>query len=184
MKARAQLGFWEVVISGVKLPFKKLTDKPQRAGFAEEQIDQAMERGDFENLRGQGKPLVLSGDLADQKAMRAKIRGDAGWGAPWQEVAREIEVATARARASARRAHEFYLAGLRSKRAQKAKIEADFALARRGVVEQIAQVNSLILKYNLLIPPLLPHLHRVRLTEIEVWREIAPDILRDDTRQF
>jgi hypothetical protein len=162
----------------VKLPFR-IADKPRRAGAVEQQIDEAIQRGDFDNLRGKGKPLNLSGDLSDKKAMRAKIRGDAGFSAPWEDVAREIEVATRNAESAARRAHEFYLAGLKSKKADPAKIEADFALAKRGVDELIAQVNSLILKYNLLIPPLLPHLHRVRLKSDDVWQKIAPTIGRD-----
>ncbi len=160
----------------MKLPFRNLPDKPQRQGFAEEQIDEAMKRGDFDNLRGQGQPLDLHGDLSDQKAMRAKIRADANFSAPWQDVAREIEVATARVHQSARRAHEFRLAGLRSKKADAPKIEADFVAARREVEVQIAGVNSLILKYNLLTPPLLPHLHRVRLKSADVWQNIAPEI--------
>ncbi len=162
---------------GVKLPFRKLPDKPQRAGFVDEQIDEAIKRGDFDNLRGKGKPLNLSGDLSDKKAMRTKIRGDAGFSAPWEDVAREIEVATARVESAARQAHAFYLAGLQSKKAEKTKITADFELARRGVEEQIAAVNSLILKYNLLIPPLLPHLHRVRLKSRDVWEKIAPELV-------
>lgn len=161
----------------MKLPFRKLPDKPQRAGFVEEQIDEAIKRGDFDNLRGQGAPLNLQGDLSDKTAMRAKIRDNAGFGAPWQDVAREIEVATARAEGAARQAFEFYQAGLKSKKADAAKIEADFALARRGVEEQVAAVNSLILKYNLLIPPLLPHLHRVRLKSRDVWERVAPGAL-------
>ncbi len=138
----------------------------------DEQIDEAMKRGDFDNLRGKGKPLDLHGDLSDKKAMRAKIRADAGYTAPWEDVAREIEVATERVHRSARRAHEFRLAGLRSKKADKLKIEADFTASRREIEFQIAGVNSLILKYNLLIPPLLPHLHRVRLKSSDVWDKI------------
>ena len=163
----------------MKLPFRKLPDKPQRAGFVDEQIDEAIKRGEFDNLQGKGQPLNLTGDLSDKKAMRAKIRGDAGFSAPWEDVAREIEVATTRAESAARQAHAFYVAGLKSPKADKAKIEADFILARRGVEEHVAAVNSLILKYNLLIPALLPHLHRVRLKTRDVWEKVAPEVVRD-----
>ncbi len=160
----------------MKIPFRKLPDKPQRSGYVDEQIDEAIKRGDFDNLEGKGKPLNLQGDLSDRKAMRIKIRHDAGFGAPWQDVAREIEAATQRVQSSARRAWEFRLAGLRAKKADPAKIEADFEIARREVEAQIAAVNSLILKYNLLIPPQLPHLHRVRLKSEAVWRDVAPHL--------
>jgi hypothetical protein len=163
------------VIFRVKMPFRKVPDKPQRSGVVDEQIDEAIERGEFDNLRGKGKPLDLSGDLANNHAMRTKIRHNAGFTAPWEDVAREIEIATSRAESSARRAWEFRLAGLKSSKANPAKIEADFEAARREVQTQIAAVNSLILKYNLLIPPLLPHLHRVRLRENQVWEKIAPE---------
>ena len=162
----------------MKLPFQKV-DKPRRTGVVEAQIDEAIERGEFDNLRGQGEPLDLSGDLSRENALRAKIRNDAGFSAPWQDVAREIEAATARAESAARRAQDFHNAGLRSKKANRDKIEADFLAARRGVDTEIARVNSLILKYNLLIPPLLPHLHRVRLKSEELWQKIAPESARD-----
>ncbi|PQV65062.1 protein of unknown function (DUF1992) [Abditibacterium utsteinense] len=172
----AQLGNAQFVVWGVKLPFRKLPDKPQRQGFVDEQIDEAIKRGDFDHLQGRGKPLDLRGDLSDKTAMRAKIRADANYSAPWQDVAREIEVATEKTYSGARRAHEFRLAGLRSKKADKSKIESDFQAARREIEAQIAAVNSLILKYNLLVPSLLPHLHRVRLKSADVWEKIAPEI--------
>lgn len=177
-QSKCNLGAPKPSFGAVKLPFR-IADKPRRAGVVEAQIDEAIARGEFDNLRGKGKPLDLSGDLSNANAMRTKIRGDAGFSAPWENVAREIELATGRAKSAARRAWDFYQAGLKSKKADKLKIETDFASARRGVEEQIAQVNSLILKYNLLIPSLLPHLHRVRLQSRDVWGEIAPQVERD-----
>lgn len=158
----------------MKLPFR-IPDKPQRRGFVDEQIDEAIKRGEFDNLQGKGKPLNLAGDLSDKQLMRAKIRSDAGFSAPWEDVAREIETATARVESSARRAWEFRLAGLRSKKADRAKIESDFRAAQREIEAQVAAVNSLILKYNLLIPPQLPHLHRVRLQTAAVWEKLIPN---------
>ncbi|RYG66686.1 DUF1992 domain-containing protein [bacterium] len=158
----------------MKLPFRKLPDKPQRHGFVEEQIDEAIKRGEFDNLQGKGKPLNLNGDLSDQKVMRTKLRHDAGFTAPWEETGREIEVATSRLMASARRAWDFRQAGLRSKKADPARIEAEFAHARSDIEAQLKAVNSLILTYNLLIPRSLPHLHRVRLKAEQVWEEVAP----------
>jgi DnaJ family protein C protein 28 len=159
----------------MRLPFRKLPDKPQRHGFVDEQIDEAIKRGDFDNLQGKGKPLNLQGDLSNKKEMRTKLRHDAGFTAPWEETGREIEVAQSRLMGSARRAWEFRLAGLRSKKADPARIEADFAKAQKELERQVGAVNSLILTYNLLIPPTLPHLHRVRVKIDQVWEEIAPE---------
>lgn len=158
----------------VKLPFR-IADKPQRSSFSDQQIDDAIKRGEFDNLRGKGKPLNLTGDLSDKKALRAKIRHDNGFSAPWEDVAREIERATQRVESAARLAWEFRQAGMRSKKADPARIEADFQRSQKDIETQVAAINSLILKHNLLFPPQLPHLHRVRLKIGDVWEKVAPE---------
>jgi hypothetical protein len=72
-------------------------------------------------------------------------------------------------------AWEFRLAGLRSKKADPVRIEADFSRAQNEIEAQIAAVNSLILKHNLLFPPQLPHLHRARLKAGDIWEKVAPE---------
>ena len=158
----------------MKLPFR-IPDKPQRSGLSDQQIDEAIQRGEFDNLRGKGKPLNLAGDLSDKNAMRTKIRHDNGFSAPWEEVGREIEAATRRVESAARLAWEFRLAGLRSKKSDPSRIEADFERACRDIEAQVGAVNSLILKHNLLFPPQLPHLHRVRLKVGDIWEKVAPE---------
>ena len=154
----------------------KIPDSPQRTGFIDEQINEAMARGDFNNLKGQGKPLQLRGDLTKLDEMRQKLRGDANYGAPWEEVRREIEHATGRAEAELKRAVEFRRAGLQSPKANPAKIEADFAVHLRNVQTQIEAVNSLVLKHNLLLPPQIPHLYRSRLRLSTLLEKIAPEL--------
>lgn len=85
----------------------KMPSGPQRRGHVEEQIDEAIARGEFENLKGKGKPLKLWGDLTDRRVMREKLARDVGEGAPWEAVAAEIEFLTRRVEAELKRALEF-----------------------------------------------------------------------------
>lgn len=126
-------------------PFKK----PLNA--VEEEIEEAIARGDFDNLEGTGRPLKIWGDLADRATMSGKLRRDANFGAPWEDVGREIEVLTSRAAQDLRRA---LTSGARTP----------------NLESQIREINSLILKHNLLLPSQLPTLYRVRLTLEELER--------------
>lgn len=159
----------------MRIPFRKIPDSPERKGFVEEQINEAMARGDFQNLRGKGKPLALRGDLSKMDEMRQKLRGDANYGVPWEEVGREIEVMTKRAETELLRALEFRLAGLNSNKSDKAKIEDDFRVHLKRVDAAIATVNSLVLKHNLLLPQTLPHLYRARLRLESLIERVAPE---------
>jgi hypothetical protein len=154
----------------------RLPDKPNRKGAVDAQIDEAIERGEFQNLKGKGRPLQQLGDLSKREEMRSKLRSDANFSAPWEEVGREIETQTRRVELELRRAGEFRRAGLDSTRADKARIEADFQAHLNRIEEQVKAVNSLILKHNLLLPSLLPHLYRRRLQLGELMAQLLPDI--------
>lgn len=121
--------------------------------------------------------MPLRGDLSKKDEMRQKLRGDAGYGIPWEEVAREIEVMTRRAEAELRRAVEFRAAGYSSPRADKTKIEADFGEHLKRVESAIGAVNSLVLKHNLLLPSQLPHLYRARLQMKALVGQVAPELI-------
>ena len=154
----------------------KIPQGPQRRGPTEEQIDEAIKRGEFENLQGKGKPLNLWGDLAERRVMRAKLNQEDRQSAPWDDAAREIDALTRRAESEIKRALEFRRAGLASKRADPAKIEADFRAQIRATQTTIKAANSQILRHNLLIPPALPRLHRARLKLSDLMAQLAPEI--------
>ncbi len=160
----------------MRIPFRKVA-APERKGFVEEQINEAIARGEFQNLNGQGKPLQLRGDLSKKEVMREKLRGDAGYGVPWEEVGREIETMTRRAESELLRALEFRAAGLQSPKSDKAKIEGDFRVHLGRVEETIGAVNSLVLKHNLLLPQALPHLYRSRLKMEALVERVAPEAI-------
>lgn len=60
--------------------------------LAEEQISAAIRRGDFDNLPGKGKPLILEDDSAIPDALRVgyRILKNAGCLPPEQELRKEI----------------------------------------------------------------------------------------------
>ncbi len=134
------------------------------AGVVEEAIQDAMTRGDFDNLKNKGRPLKIEGDLARRDVMGGKLRRDAGFGAPWEDVGREIEVLTARAAEDFRRAVLLRESGLASPKADKTRVELQYQQNLTQIETQIRAINSLILKFNLLLPPLLPALYRRRIT--------------------
>ncbi len=154
----------------------KIPDKPQRSGFVEEQINEAILRGEFDNVNGKGKPLPHRPSLDKLDVMRQKLRHDAGFTPPWQEVGREIEQLTARVENEVGRAVMFRRKGIEAGRVDKSKIEADFQNQLKNIEVLIGSVNSLILKNNLLIPPTLPHLHRKRLKLEAVLEKVAPEL--------
>ncbi len=155
---------------------KQMPDGPQRRGQTEEQIDEAIERGEFENLNGRGKPLKLWGDLAERRVMSRKLNHDDRQSAPWDAAARAVDALTRRAENEIKRALEFRRAGLASKKADPAKIEADFRAQIRATEATIQAANSQILRHNLLIPSALPRLHRPRLKLSELMAKLAPEV--------
>jgi len=154
----------------------KIPDKPQRSGFVEEQINEAILRGEFDNVNGKGKPLPYRPSLDKLEVMRQKLRHDAGFTPPWQDVGREIEQLTARVENEVARAVMFRRKGIEAGRVDKGRIEADFQNQLKKIEELVGSVNSLILKNNLLIPPTLPHLHRKRLKLEDVLQKVAPEL--------
>jgi len=159
-----------------KYPPIRILDKPQRRGAVDQQIDEAIARGEWNNLRGKGKPLDLNADLADRKAMRSKLRRDANFTTPWQDVGVEIEMLTRAAERELVRVLEFRRTGLASRKADPAKVGRDFERGLESVERAIAAVNSAILKHNLLIPVILPHLHRRRLKLEALLDKVAPEL--------
>lgn len=154
----------------------KMPEGPQRRGHVEEQIDEAIKRGEFENLKGKGRPLKLGGDLTDRRVMREKLARDDRQSAPWEDVTHEIDHLTARVESQLKRALEFRRAGLVSPRADPMKIESVFRAQLRQLETGIRAVNSQILRHNLLIPTALPRLHRPRLKLADLLQKWAPEL--------
>src|SRR5512143_1347989 len=115
----------------------------------EQQIREAMERGDFDNLKGQGKPLDLHpypGDPAQE--MADKIVRDAA-----QKTAADTLVRTWRWCEAAR--------GDAIENPQ--WLDAEWRKARETYERRLNEINNKILSFNLHLPPPLLHRQRPRL---------------------
>lgn len=153
--------------------------------LAAQAIRELEARGEW-HLPGKGKPLRLIGDLSDRATMSAKVRGDAGFAAPWEDVAREIDLALRDARLQLKRAFHSREAALngtsRKRQLNVAAMEADWQRASSLFEKQIGACNSLILKFNLLIPPQVPQLHRPRLRVESLLHEMGLSPTQTETK--
>ena len=128
----------------------------------EKQIREAMERGDFDNLKNQGKPLNLARDphVPEEMEMAYNLLKNAGYAPDWIETRKEIDTARAKLFAPFTR----FLAN-------PPKNPTEYARTQSQLVEQFraqaVELNKLIDTYNLKAPNLQVHLHRIR-TEDEI----------------
>lgn len=128
--------------------------------YIEEQITQAQQRGDFDNLPGAGKPLRIEENIfAGDKALAYSLLKNNELAPPEIERGREIDAALARADA--------LLVTLRRRRdALRLKSSRAFASDRRAYnllrdntaaryAGALRAINSSILSLNIIAPPAL-----------------------------
>lgn len=151
--------------------------------LVEERIQEAQARGEFENLRGKGRPLNLSGNpWAGEWELAFKILENAGYAPEWierdKEIRRELEVA--------RRILANHLDYERVSRARlvhltpsaRAQHESQLLLERERVISRYrnkaAEINRLIFNFNLMAPS--PQVHRQRIdieAEVQKFESMA-----------
>ncbi len=139
-------------------------------GTVEDRIQEAMERGDFENLKGKGKPLNLERNpWAGDWELAFHVLENAGYAPEWIERDKEIRAELAALRALLDR----HIAWDHDARAALAFVRAQDILdrqasidrARRRVTESYRQrataLNKAIDTYNLVAPSV--QVHRLRI---------------------
>jgi len=147
------------------------TDRPQRKKLnssnlessIDQQIREAMERGDFDNLRGQGKPLNLARDpnVPEDWELAFNLLKNAGYAPDWIETLNQVRAEEEKIRAPLRRYFN-----------NPPKQPADAEQQQAALVEkfraQAAALNRMIDTYNLKAPSPQVHLRRIRIDfEIE-----------------
>jgi hypothetical protein len=153
---------------------KKITPK-QWEDATEKTIREAMERGEFDNLRGKGKPLDLDINPytpADWQ-LAYKILKDAGAAPDWIEQGKEIRAELAKLNAWLADQIEWQRERLlKSKTLAPDKMIAErkfLAEAReqtqRKFRERSGDLNKAIDLYNLKAPSSVPHFTRIRIEE-------------------
>jgi len=143
----------------------------------ERQIREAMERGEFDNLPGKGKPLDLTPNpYAPDREMAFKVLKDAGYAPEWIELDKAIRERLERARAILARswarhqARVGQLAGCCDGRAaaeRKASL-GGWQAAVAAFEEEVTAINKQIGELNLKVPS--PRFQRLK---IDAAREVA-----------
>ncbi len=133
----------------------------------DKQIREAMERGDFDNLRGAGKPLDLARDpnVPEDWELAYHLLKNAGFAPDWIETRKEIDAARAKLFAPLER----FLKNIPALPNERARLEQKIVEQFRA---QAAELNKLIDVHNLKAPNVQVHLRRIRVEhEIERFRE-------------
>ncbi len=136
----------------------------------DKQIREAMERGDFDNLRGKGKPLNLARDpnVPPEWEMAFGILKNAGYAPDWIETFKSV-----------RAAQEKLFAPFRRFQAHPPANEKERARLQKKLVEefraQAAELNRLIDTFNLKAPSPQVHLRRIRI-EHEIEKFLHRDV--------
>lgn len=119
----------------------------------EEIIQQAMRRGDFDNLPGKGKPLELDADefTGDDWELAHHLLKENGFAPEFIEIRQAIEKDLEAARADLRRACD-WRKGAQDKGEPESYIQPEFERAQARYREAVADLNKRIRDYNLIIP--------------------------------
>lgn len=113
-------------------------------GLVEQRIQEGLERGMFDNLRGAGKPLNLDEDALVPEDMRMAFRllRSNGLAPLWVELNKEIRDDVARL--------ERFRAFVHARWEQTNAIQRDHH--RREYIGRVHEINGKILNYNILAP--------------------------------
>lgn len=140
-------------------------------GAIDKQIREAMERGDFDNLKGQGKPLNLARDpgVPEDMELAHNLLKNAGFAPDWIETRQEVETTKAK-----------LLTPLQRFQSDPPRNETDRAYQKAKLIEKFragaADLNKLIDTYNLKAPSPQVHLRRIRIDdELEKYFGKSPE---------
>lgn len=118
-------------------------------GLVEQRIQEGMEQGLFDNLRGMGKPLNLDEDqfVPDEMKMAFRLLRSNGLAPLWVELNKEIREDIARMVRMREHVHS---------RADLNAIEREHL--RRDYLRRIEDINGKIINYNIVAPSSQVHL--------------------------
>ena len=118
----------------------------------DEQIRQAMQRGDFDNLPGKGKPLDLTQNPHEDPGWRItyRILKENGYTLPWIESRRAIELDFENDLRSLRQSWEWRKTAI--DRRNMTYAEKEWQLALQKFRDAAEKLNQRIRNYNLEVP--------------------------------
>lgn len=129
-------------------------------GAIDKQIREAIERGDFDNLKGHGKPLNLQRDpgVPEEWELAYNMLKNAGFAPDWIEARQEVNATLEKLLAPLQRFRANPPPNESERDDQKAKLSEKF---RQGATE----LNKLIDTYNLKAPNVSVHMRRIRIND-------------------
>jgi DnaJ family protein C protein 28 len=142
---------------------RRSTGRENWESWIDQQIREAEERGDFDDLPGKGRPLELTSNPSAQDLELAfKILKDSGYAPDWIELDKAIRSKLERARVvlarhwERRNARLDELAGRpgRWTQAERARVEGSWAIALAEFEQEVMAVNKEISELNLKMPGL------------------------------
>lgn len=123
-------------------------------------IGEAIERGEFDDLPGEGRPLPGMGESAGVWELTAKLLRAQGFSLPWIELSKEIDADLERARAKLAGRWRWYGGGNLNR--------AGWARATQAFAHRLDEINAKIRSYNLIAP-----LSRFQRTPLDLADELA-----------
>lgn len=136
--------------------------------WVEEKIQEAQERGLFDNLSGQGQPLPERRNpfLPEERQLAYDLLRDSGHTLPWIEEGHEIDARLKKARQLLLRRYRWYRAE-RDRRPghELLALERIWRSYRQDFESEVAAINASIRLYNLKAPILSLHKNIIILEE-------------------
>jgi len=128
----------------------------------EDQIQRAQQNGQFDNLRGQGKPFTH----LDTDALEQLIK-EQGFRPHFMELEAEIRAKTEIARQAVRRTYEWVMQARGGGSVDRHYAQEEWRKALHVFDQRLAEINKLIQTFNLELPEALRHLQKFPLKRDE-----------------
>ena len=134
----------------------------------EDQIQKAQQDGQFNNLRGQGKPLAH----LDTDAFEQLIK-EQGFRPHFVELDAEIRAKSEIARQAVRRTYEWVMQARGGGSVDRQYARDEWHTALRAFDQRLAEINKLIQAFNLELPEPLRHTQKFPLKRDEELRQMG-----------
>ncbi len=134
----------------------------------EDQIQKAQQDGQFDNLRGKGKPLTH----LDTDAFEHLVK-EQGFRPHFVELDAEIRAKTEIARQAVRRTYEWVMQARAGGSVDRRYAQDEWLKALRIFDQRLADINKLIQTFNLELPEPLRHLQRFPLKREEELQKLG-----------
>jgi len=146
-------------------------DRNSGSGWIERAIQDARDRGLFDNLEGEGRPINWADEsLVDEEWITAfRPMREHGFAPEWIELQKDIRIELDKARNAVSTAWLWRRDRIaQTRELQRSTIESEWRRARVQFAEAVSELNSRIADFNLIVP--LVHLQKPM---IDVEQELA-----------